>query len=391
MTGTGAVLLNPNWDSSALRRRTEDRADIAAFHASLPGFQPTPLIHLPRLAAEFKVGRVLVKHEQERLGLPSFKIVGASWAVHRAVALRSGRAVAPRFGDTVAAAAALPAGTALSTATDGNHGRAIAHMARLLGLPCTIYVPSDLGAARVRSILAEGATVTTVHGSYDDTVEYAAREAMRHPEYLLVSDTSWPGYETIPAWVSDGYATIFDEAYRQLSDLAGRPSEFDIALVPAGVGAFASAAVRNLGRNANCDVITVEPVVADCVRRSLAAGTLTSVPGPHHSIMAGLNCGEVSRIAWPYLRSGVRGALAITDEEVREAMRTFADADIVSGESGAASLAGLTKLSRDPAGSKLLTKERTVLLLNTESATDLEAYRRVIASTAAAPQAGTTA
>lgn len=52
-----------------------------AYHRSLPGYRPTPLVDIPGLAAALGVARVLVKDESDRLGLPAFKILGASWAI----------------------------------------------------------------------------------------------------------------------------------------------------------------------------------------------------------------------------------------------------------------------------------------------------------------------
>ncbi|MGW5699458.1 pyridoxal-phosphate dependent enzyme, partial [Streptomyces asiaticus] len=94
--------------------------EVRDFHASLSGYVPTPLTELPPLADELGVGRVFVKDESCRLGLPAFKALGASWAVHRALAARVAR------GDATAP-------VVLVTATDGNHGRAVARTARLLG------------------------------------------------------------------------------------------------------------------------------------------------------------------------------------------------------------------------------------------------------------------
>ncbi len=96
-----------------------DRAAVV-FHRSLPGYAPTPLVHLPALAAELRVGHVLVKDETDRLGLPAFKALGATWAVHRA--LTSGTTTRGTGGPVT-----------VVTATDGNHGRAVARSARLLG------------------------------------------------------------------------------------------------------------------------------------------------------------------------------------------------------------------------------------------------------------------
>src|SRR5215472_2816424 len=56
---------------------------VRAFHASLPGYAPTPLTEVPALAGELGVARVFVKDESSRLGLPAFKVLGASWAIHQ--------------------------------------------------------------------------------------------------------------------------------------------------------------------------------------------------------------------------------------------------------------------------------------------------------------------
>src|ERR671914_273758 len=56
-----------------------------AFHTRLHGYARTPLVDVPDLAAQLHVEKVWVKDESSRLGLPSFKILGASWAVYRAL------------------------------------------------------------------------------------------------------------------------------------------------------------------------------------------------------------------------------------------------------------------------------------------------------------------
>ena len=57
--------------------------EVRAFHASLPGYTPSPLTEVPALAGELGVGRAFVKDESSRLGLPAFKVLGASWAIHQ--------------------------------------------------------------------------------------------------------------------------------------------------------------------------------------------------------------------------------------------------------------------------------------------------------------------
>jgi len=74
------------WSSASIPGRVRE------FHATLAGYRPTPLVSLPGLAAELGVAQVWVKDEADRFGLPAFKILGASWAVNRALSARAGYA-----------------------------------------------------------------------------------------------------------------------------------------------------------------------------------------------------------------------------------------------------------------------------------------------------------
>ena len=74
-----------------------------------------------------------------------------------------------------------------------------------------------------------------VDGTYDDAVARAAAEAA--DDCLVVSDTSWPGYDAVPRWVIEGYSTIFDEIDQQLADAGAAPSR-PSCVVPIGVGAL---------------------------------------------------------------------------------------------------------------------------------------------------------
>jgi diaminopropionate ammonia-lyase len=350
------------------------------FHASMAGYAPTPLRPAPAAAARLGAGEVLVKDESSRLGLPSFKVLGASYAVYRALLEHLGRA--PDEVQTVdALRAGLERGTrpALSAATDGNHGRAVARMAKLLGLDARIYVPAGTAQARIEAIASEGASVTVVDGGYDDAVRRSAADAGER--CLVISDTSWEGYERVPRWVIDGYATVFDELGEQLV----RPP--DVVVVPIGVGALAAAVVTAVHRGPAPRplIVGVEPVSAACVLESVAAGRITTLDHPQESIMAGLNCATPSRVAWPLVSRGIDVYVAVEDELVPEAMRLLAHDGIVAGETGAAGLAGLLGVNdaaelSEARATIALGEESTVLLLCTEGATDPEAYRRLIGS-----------
>jgi diaminopropionate ammonia-lyase len=352
--------------------------ELAKFHHRMPAYAPTLLLDAPDLAERLGVGRVVVKAETRRMGLPSFKILGASWATYRAICEHIGHEPEPWSNiNELANNLAYLKPFRLATATDGNHGRAVSFMARLLGFDCDIFVPAGMVDARVEAMEREGSTVTVVDGDYDDAVARAAEEAS--DDCLIVSDTSWPGYETIPAQVVEGYSTIFSEVDSAL-DASGldRP---DLVVIPMGVGAFMAAAVTHYRSGEQRPVIVgVEPLDANCVQASALAGDIAHVPGPHTSIMVGLNCGRPSLTAWPRLASGIDWLVSVDDDAACVAMRELADAAVASGETGAAALAGLDAILADADASAELgdLSDSTILIVVTEGATDPENFEAIV-------------
>ncbi|HEY7076280.1 MAG TPA: pyridoxal-phosphate dependent enzyme [Solirubrobacteraceae bacterium] len=327
-------MINAALDPSAVAPPGDE---AAAFHHALPGYRPTPVRRLDGIAAELGLAAVAVKDESERLGLPAFKILGASWAVERMLR------VEPDTHTLVAASA-------------GNHGRAVARAAALRGLACRIFLPARALPPRRAAIAGEGAEVVVVAGSYEDAVAAAARAAQADG-VALVADVGEGG----PAeWVIDGYATLFAEAAAQAA--------YDLILVPVGVGSLAAAAARH-GAQAGAAVVGVEPATAACLTASLRHGEPTAVPTPG-TTMAGLDCAEVSAAAWPTLRRGIAGTVTVTDAEAAAAMEELAAAGLTIGESGAAPLAGLRNLVTSPLRERLGVGPGTsVLLIATEGPT----------------------
>jgi diaminopropionate ammonia-lyase len=286
----------------------------------------------------------------------------------------------------------------LVTATDGNHGRAVARIAAQLGFAAQIFVPAGMAAARIRAIESEGAQITIVDGTYDEAVALAAAQAS--PHCLVISDTAWPGYELIPQHVIAGYSTIFWEIDDEL-ERRGEPQP-DLIAVQIGVGALAAAVVRHYRRDhrrtANdqrtvqeqsspvgrrLSIVGVEPTRAACMLESIRAGRMIEVPGPHDSIMAGLNCGAPSPVAWPSVSNGVDLFVAIEDTRAEEAMRLLAQYGVVAGETGAAGLGGLLELLTGQQAAETraalgITPDTRALLISTEGATDPDAYARIV-------------
>ena len=327
--------------------------EVQAFHAELPGYAATPLTEVPALAAELGVGRVFVKDESDRMGLPAFKVLGASWAVHQVLSGRQGD------GELT-----------LVTATDGNHGRAVARMARLFAQRAHVFVPGGVHPTAVAAIVAEGAQVTEIAGTYDEAVLFAAEAASR-PGAKLVQDAGWPGYEEVPSWIVDGYSTLFAEVDEQLAD-AGAASPGLVA-IPAGVGSLAQAGVthyRSRPRSAVTSLLTVEPGSAACVLASLVRGKPGTV-ATGETIMSGLNCGTPSMLAWPYLRDGLDAAVAVGNGDAALAARDLAGYGIPAGPCGGAALAGVrAALTGEGAQARraalAVDPDATVVLLSTE-------------------------
>jgi diaminopropionate ammonia-lyase len=346
------------WSSAS----TPDR--VREFHATLPGYRPSPLASLPRLAAELGVAQVWVKDEADRFGLPAFKILGASWAVNRTLSTRAGYAEPARSLDELRRRVAGSTVT-LVTATDGNHGRALARMAHLLGVRARVHVPDGLRPAAVDAIAGEGAEVVRAPQVYDEVVRGAARSVEGRPDDVLVQDTAWPGYEDVPRWIVDGYSTLFNE-------IADEIAEVDLVAVPTGVGSLLQAALqhyRSVSRQDRPAVLAVEPASAACVTASLAAGRPVSVDTSSPTIMTGLNCGTVSAIAWPVISAGLDAGVGVTEGQARSAVIDLHTAGLSTGPCGAAALAGVRVAADDPelAGTLGLDARSVVVLLNTES------------------------
>lgn len=194
----------------------------------------------------------------------------------------------------------------------------------------------------------------------------------------------------IPKYIMLGYTSIFKEIEeRQQAHLNG-PAEagVDFVFLPAGVGGIAAAGTSYYVQKYRAQrpkLICVEPSDCDCFLESVKYGNGQPLPtrGKQESIMAGLNCGIPSPVAWPIIRDGMELFVAVTDPYAIEAMRQYHHEHITAGESGAAGLAALLALATDPQlqDARLqvgLNKHSRILLINTEGDTDPVNYQKII-------------
>ncbi|KAI1103399.1 tryptophan synthase beta subunit-like PLP-dependent enzyme [Jackrogersella minutella] len=365
------IQLNPparSWTSEP--SSAQDGAAVLAFHKTVPDYNETALHSLPDLAAELGLGHVLVKDESDRFGLPAFKILGASWAVYRAVASRLGvsDATAP-LADI--GARAREAGVTVVTVTEGNCGRAVARMAAThLGIPTRVFVPSSMDERTRGKIRSEGAEVVVVAKSYDGVVPVALKEAREDEKVIVVLDVSVEGCDDVPRYFVQGYSTMLAESDRQVRELTGgRPATH--AFVPVGAGSIGEAVTAHFKRRGPVAVVGVEPTTAACLMESLKAGTSVSVP-TGDTIMCGMNCGTLSTTAWPVLRDGVDAGVVVSDVEAHRAVQELHNRGILAGPCGASTLAALRRACADAQMELGLDGTSVVVLYCTEGQREYE-------------------
>ncbi|CAK9020214.1 unnamed protein product [Durusdinium trenchii] len=343
--------------------------------------EPTPLekLHLEGL------GSLFVKDESKRLGLQAFKVVGGAYAMLRFMCKRLAlpmveehqdvsdvqRQYAERFGITT-----------FVTATDGNHGRGVAWAAKTFGQKAVVYMPKGSALQRLQHVKDLGAEAEITDLNYDDTVEMAFAEG-RKKGWVVLQDTTAPGYTEIPEWIMQGYTAMVQESLEAMEDF---PSH---VLLQMGVGSMAAAVVGHFSalRVSNGyrmpRFLVLEPKNAACGLESMRNdGKLTEVTGELDTMIAGLACGVPSSIAWPILREHVSAFVSVEDEIAGNGMRLLHRHGIEAGECGGAAAGLLEHIMSSNCQTATALREALalgadsqVLIINTEGATDPENYR----------------
>ncbi len=341
---------------------------VRGFHKSFAEYAVTPLVSLEHLAKSIGLTGLFVKDESYRFGLNAFKVLGGSYAMAQY-------------------AQGEKKNITFVTATDGNHGRGVAWAASRMGCDAYVYLPKGTADERLQNILSLGVHAEITDLSYDDAVRHAMRMA-RENGWILIQDTSWPGYEDIPTKIMQGYTTMGAEIKEQLGDVV--PTHI---FLQAGVGAMAGAMTAyfsDLYGEDGPKIIIVEPEKANCIYMTAEAsdGQLHYYTEEMDSIMAGLCCGEPCTIAWDILKDHADFVVACSDVIAEKGMKLLGkplgeDKKIISGESGAVTTGLVAELMtnsefigvREQIG---LSDKSIVLCISTEGDTDKENYSKIV-------------
>jgi len=347
----------PSENGLAVGEVSTDTKLAQSLFALCPAAHITPLLIQDDLAGAFGVGRTFIKDERERMGLGSFKALGAAYAIAKAAAGRVQDGSATSY-DTALT------GQTYVCASAGNHGLSMAAGAKLFGAEAVVYLSETVPENFAGRLAAKGATVVREGEYYEASME-AAKNAAATNGWNLLSDSSWVGYSEPARDVMEGYLIMAAEAADQV------PEPPTHLFLQAGVGGLAAACTAGARQvwGETVTICIVEPEAAPALKASIEAGTAVTAPGPV-SCMGRLDCKDPSHLALKYLAREADVFMTVTEAEAHDTVAMLQNFGIESSPSGTAGIAGLRKLSADPANPLNLNDRSRVLLYVSEGPAD---------------------
>ena len=306
-----------------------DPAIAATLFSHCPAGDITPLVELPDLAGDIGVGTIHAKDERGRLGLGSFKALGAAYAIAKEAAGQGGE----RFEENYHSALS---GRTYVCASAGNHGLSMAAGARLFGAEAIVYLSQNVAESFADRLRAKGATVKREGDTYEQSM-MAAKMAAEQNGWVLLSDSSWCGYSEPALDVMEGYLVMGAQITRQIQS---PPSHIFVQAGVGGLAAACTAAARHCWGD-DPVICIVEPEFAPALMNSILAQKPVVASGPV-SNMGRLDCKEPSHLALKYLAREADYFLTVSDDQAARAAALLARRNLLTTPSGAAGMAGLT-------------------------------------------------
>lgn len=349
--------------------------NVRNLHTSLDAYNITPLVELKNFKG---VRSIFIKDESQRFGLKAFKGLGGIWAIYTVISRELGLNN-PTLGEIFNRRSELDKLTFITT-TDGNHGKGVSWAAGLFGCKSYVYMPRGTVEIRAQAIRDAGsATVEITDLSYDDCVKFTAQLAEKN-HWHLIQDTSWTGYEDIPAQIMLGYTTLAYEALWQMHYV--RPTHIFLQAGVVSMAGAIAAVFAEVFKDNPPRITIVEPTEVACFYETmrLGDGQIHSATGNGQTMMAGLNCATPCEIAWKILRRFAADCATISDDVAADAMRVLAAQKIVSGESGCAGFALANAALDDKNLQRALELDANsiIFVINTEGDTDPKNYKAIV-------------
>ncbi|MGE3143664.1 MAG: threonine/serine dehydratase [Hyphomonadaceae bacterium] len=312
-------------------------ADIETAAARLEGIvRRTPLLNAQALDDALGA-RVFVKAESlQRFG--AFKIRGAY--------------------NRIAAMSEAERANGVLAFSSGNHAIGVAAAARMFGAAALIVMPADAPRAKLEQTRALGAEIVTYDRAGESREAIGAKLA-RERGLTIVKPFDDP-------FVIAGQGTIGLEIGEEIAP--------DVLLAPAsGGGLIGGVAIALQHRHPHAKAYAVEPAGHDDIARSLAAGKIETNAPRIRAICDALLVERMGEITFEIAKARLAGALAVTDAEVKRAVRfAFRHLKLVLEPSGAAALAAAL-------AGKLDLRGQTVAIVASGGNVDAENFAAILA------------
>ena len=211
--------------------------------------------------------------------------------------------------------------------SSGNHAQGVALAAKLLGIDATIVMPADAPATKLKATREFGATVILYDRHTGD------REAIAHEIAVRTRATLIPPFDDYRIMAGQGTAAL--ELLEEVPDL-------DALLVPLGGGGLlAGCSVAARHERPQLLIYGVEPAAGNDWQISFERGERQTIADPE-TIADGLRSPSPGELTWPIVHALANGVFAVSDEEIRAAMRAaFDNASLVLEPSGSVALAAV--------------------------------------------------
>ncbi|SAI69203.1 serine/threonine dehydratase [Bordetella ansorpii] len=196
------------------------------------------------------------------------------------------------------------------TFSSGNHAQAIALSARLQGVQATIVMPEDAPAAKKAATQGYGGNVVT-YDRYKEDREAVARAIQEKTGASLIPPYDHPD-------VIAGQGTAAKELFEEVGDL-------DYLFVCLGGGGLLSGSLLSAkALSPSCKVYGVEPEAGNDGQQSLRKGEVVRIPTPK-TLADGAATTHLGDLTFPIIREHVTDILTVTDEQLAQTMRMFAE------------------------------------------------------------------
>ncbi len=228
----------------------------------------------------------------------------------------------------------------LIAASSGNHGLAVAYVAKRVGTHATIVVPTNAVTEKVNAIEEYGATVVK-YGLFHDERFSKAVEIQRATGAVMILPFDDPD-------VIAGQGTIGLEICEDLPDV-------NTIIVPIGGGGLISGiSIAIKSQKLAAKVIGVEPEKASSMYQSIKNGKITRLTDTT-SIADGLAAREPGMLTYEVVKRNVDEILLVSEDQIEKGVFTaLSECHLVVEPSAAASFAALMEKARLRAGEKVV-------------------------------------